>query len=218
MNHLNPPTPRVSVRELRLMTGRALLTTAIPFGSVAATREVVVGAETHGLDGVARLLDALPALRSRHLRPQLLDGGGQFPDPAAQPPLATAPDLLDLAVARALADGPVTLAAPGHDWAVRSLLPLAERHGVELSFTADSVTARRAPGGPRSGPDAAELRALTDGVPVDAALWRRLVAEAETALTPDSPLSRTHAGDSVFGPDGQILAEAGEDEPVEPAA
>ncbi|WP_320774310.1 hypothetical protein [Streptomyces sp. CRN 30] len=216
------PTPAdavldISVRELRLMTGRVLLTTALPSGTVAAARDLVVTAETHGLDGLAGLLADLPALRAAHHRP--------VPDPddprafripagAGRPALATAADLLDLAVAGALTDGVARLAAPGTDWAVRALVPLAARHGVLLTLTPDSVTARTAPGGPATGPDAADLRALTHGVRVPAARWRQVVAEAELALTPDSPLSRTHAGDSVFGPGGEILAEAGEDEPA----
>ncbi|WP_030875049.1 hypothetical protein [Streptomyces sp. NRRL S-1868] len=210
-----PTDLRVSVRELRLMTGRVLLTTAIPFGTVAATRDIVVGAETHGLDGLAGLLDALPALRARHLRPELRGATALFPAPESQPALATAADLLDLAVAGAHADGSASFAAPGDDWAVRALPPRARRHGVELTLTRTTVTAEASADGPRPGPDAAELRALTYGVAVPTALWRRVVAEAETALTPDSALSRTHAGDSVFGPDGEILAEVGEDEPVE---
>ncbi|MFF3490335.1 hypothetical protein ACFYWS_03205 [Streptomyces sp. NPDC002795] len=213
-----PADLRVSVRELRLMTGRVLLTTTVPFGSVAATRDIVVGAETHGLDGLARLLEALPALRARHLRPQLHGTTAEFPSPDAQPALATAADLLDLAVAAAHTDGSGSFTAPGDDWAVRALPPLARRHGVELALTGSTVTASIAPDGPHPGPDAAELRALTYGVPVAGALWRRFVAEAEAALTPDSALSRTHAGDSLFGPGGEILAEVGEDEPVEVAS
>ncbi|GAB7064895.1 hypothetical protein JCM12681A_66050 [Streptomyces mexicanus] len=58
-------TLSVSVRELRLMTGRVLLTTALPFGTVAAARDVVVVAETHGLKGPAGLLAALPCRRRR---------------------------------------------------------------------------------------------------------------------------------------------------------
>ncbi|MFJ8950799.1 MULTISPECIES: hypothetical protein [unclassified Streptomyces] len=216
--HHAPADLRVSVRELRLMTGRVLLTTAIPFGSVAATRDIVVGAETHGIDGLAGLLDALPALRARHLRPQLDGATAQFPAPDAQPALATAADLLDLAVAAAHTDGSASFTAPGDDWAVRALPPLARRHGVELALTGSTVTATPAPDGPRPGPDAAELRALTYGVPVTGALWQRFVAEAEAALTPDSALSRTHAGDSLFGPGGEILAEVGEDEPLEVAS
>ncbi|MGD6747763.1 hypothetical protein ACOKM3_38675 [Streptomyces sp. BH106] len=216
--HHAPADLRVSVRELRLMTGRVLLTTAIPFGSVAAIRDIVVGAETHGLDGLAGLLDALPALRARHLRPQLDGTTPQFPAPDAQPALATAADLLDLAVAAAHTDGSATFAVPGDDWAVRALPPLARRHGVDLALTGSTVTATPAPAGPGPGPDAAELRALTYGMPVTGALWQRFVAEAEAALTPDSALSRTHAGDSLFGPGGEILAEVGEDEPVEVAS
>ncbi|MFJ3671419.1 hypothetical protein ACIPSE_33645 [Streptomyces sp. NPDC090106] len=209
---------RVSVRELRLMTGRVLLTTAVPFGSVAATRDVVVAAETHGLSGLAGLLDALPALRARHLRPTLRgDTAAVLPDPREQPPLATAADLLDLAVAAARRHGEATLPAPGQDWSVQALRSLARRLGVTLTCTPDTVTARRLPDAEAGadGPDAADLRALTYGLPVPLALWRRIVAEAETALTPDSPLSRTHAGDSLYGPGGEILAEAGEDEPME---
>ncbi|MGW0683655.1 hypothetical protein ACWD2L_09890 [Streptomyces sp. NPDC002754] len=213
-----PSHLRVSVRELRLMTGRVLLTTAIPFGSVAATRDIVVGAETHGLGGLAGLLDALPALRARHLRPQLDGTTAQFPAPDTQPALATAADLLDLAVATAHTDGSASFTAPGDDWTVRALPPLARRHGVELTLTGSTVTARPALDGPHPEPDAAELRALTYGVPVAAALWQRYVAEAEAALTPDTALSRTHAGDSLFGPGGEILAEVGEDEPVEVAS
>jgi hypothetical protein len=211
-------TLRVSVRELRLMTERALLTTTIPFGSVTATRDIVVSAETHGLNALSGLLDALPALRARHLRPEPAQDGVRFPDPEVQPPLATAADLLDLAVAGALTEGRVTLPAPGHDWAVRALSAPARRHGVVLALAPASLTARAAGDGADPGPDAADLRALTYGVPVAASLWHRVVAEASTALTPDSPLSRTHAGDSVYGPGGEILAEIGEDTPAELAS
>lgn len=210
----------VSVRELRLMTGRVMLTTTVPFGSVAAARDVVVCAEIHGLGGLAGLLDALPALREPHVRPEPRSDGASFtfPDASVQPPLATAADLLDLAVAAAPEQGTARLVAAGDDWAVRALVPLAARHGVELTLDRDELTVRRAAEETGAGPDAAEHRALAYGVRVPTALWDRFVAEAESALTPDSPLSRTHAGDSLFGPGGEILAEVGEDEPLEAAS
>ncbi|MEV6794422.1 hypothetical protein AB0M87_21080 [Streptomyces sp. NPDC051320] len=204
---------RVSVRELRLMTERVLMTTTLPAGSVGAAREIVADAQIHHSDGLAGLLADLPALR----------------DPAARPHLALAPDLLDLAVARALGGETHSVGVPGPrpSWALAALPIAARRRGVRLTITDEALTADADPD-PAPGPEATGLEApgleapeehaLREGLPVPLDLWQRVVAEADSALTPDSPLSRTHAGDSVFGPDGEILAEVGEDEIEFPTA
>lgn len=58
---------------------------------------------------------------------------------------------------------------------------------------------------------AALLRALRDGFQVDAELWWSLWDRANRALSPDSALSRTHAGASVYDDSGQLLGELGEE-------
>jgi len=58
---------------------------------------------------------------------------------------------------------------------------------------------------------AALLRALRDGFQVDAELWWSLWDRANRALSPDSVLSRTHAGASVYDDSGQLLGELGEE-------
>lgn len=58
---------------------------------------------------------------------------------------------------------------------------------------------------------AALARALRDGFQVDAELWWSLWDRANLALSPDSTLSRTHAGASVYDDSGQLLGELGEE-------
>jgi hypothetical protein len=55
------------------------------------------------------------------------------------------------------------------------------------------------------------LRALRDGFMVDAELWWSLWDRANRALAPDSLISRTHAGASVYDDSGQVLGELGEE-------
>jgi hypothetical protein len=58
---------------------------------------------------------------------------------------------------------------------------------------------------------AAVQRALRDGFTVDAELWWTLWDRANQALAPDSMLSRTHAGASVYDDAGRLLGELGEE-------
>jgi hypothetical protein len=58
---------------------------------------------------------------------------------------------------------------------------------------------------------ATTLRALRDGFMVDAELWWSLWDRANRALAPDSLVSRTHAGASVYDDSGQVLGELGEE-------
>ena len=58
---------------------------------------------------------------------------------------------------------------------------------------------------------AALLRAFRDDFRVDAELWWSLWERANRALAPDSALSRSHAGASVYDDAGQLLGELGEE-------
>lgn len=213
----------VSVREARIVVERFLSVAGVPMGAVAPIRDVVVDAQALGLpalEHLARDFDAPPEFRP--VRWSVADTGTVAVDGHGQSACFVAPDVLDLAVATAdrLGASVVEVENVAHPQFLTALSASAHLYGVHLGVImpsgASGVLARivctlvsRDPGEPAEG--AAVQRALRDGFMVDAELWWTLWDRANHALAPDSILSRTHAGASVYDDAGQLLGELGEE-------
>ncbi|MHB1570230.1 MAG: hypothetical protein ACYC0H_13640 [Solirubrobacteraceae bacterium] len=240
----------VSVREARLVVERFLSVVGVPMGAVVPIRDVVIDAETLGLGALGHLahrVDERVALNP--VQWSITDGDIVSVDGTGRSALLIAPDLVDLAVARAHRTGRAILDAHGvaEPRLLAALTASAHLYGVDLSVRlptdeewvsrghAGEPEARRTPAGAlhldtdsariecvvaakpaivsRNTPieSAALRRTLRDGFRVDAELWWSLWDRANHALAPDSALSRSHAGASVYDDSGQLLGELGEE-------
>ncbi|WP_125609734.1 hypothetical protein [Specibacter cremeus] len=94
---------------------------------------------------------------------------------------------------------------PGRAWTNGTTAP-----GALLLFSAGDRAA--GPPTPRDAAGGHIARLLADGSRVDADLWWAVYDISNGALTPDSILSRQHAGSSVLDEFGQIVGEIGEDD------
>lgn len=57
---------------------------------------------------------------------------------------------------------------------------------------------------------------MARGREIPAALWWRVYDTAQTALTPDSAVSRRHAGVNIITEDGQIIGRTDNDDDSDP--
>jgi hypothetical protein len=208
----------VAVREARIVVERFLSVVGVPMGAVAPIRDVIVDAAALGLpalEHLARDFDPAPGLRP--VRWSAPEPGTVAVDGDGQSACLVAPDVLDLAVATAHRAGSavVEVRNVSHPRFLAALTASAHLYGVHLAvgLPADDVTRIFATVVPRAEPadSVAVQRALRDGFAVDAELWWTLWERANEALAPDSVLSRTHAGASVYDDAGQLLGELGEE-------
>ncbi|UOQ56695.1 hypothetical protein MUN78_13605 [Leucobacter allii] len=215
-------TMRASAREMRHMVGRYLHARRCPGYAVNAIRDAIMAAQAEGYDAVTRMeeireayADARTGFAVRASETGLvLDGAGT---PAA----ILAPAFVD-ELALAAAAGPATvrvegvpgvamLAALGEYAAVRGVAFRLHADGDDTATaTAERVTATPVvPAESAAGP--AMRRILLEGYEMDAEQFWRLFHESNEALTPDSELSRRHAGSQLYDEDGNLLGEAGEE-------
>lgn len=207
----------ISVREFRLFVERLLYVTDLPHGLVPAVRDTVLYAEAFGLGGLGRLLDDLEALKS--CRADVLTvrdtADAVILDAAGQHAWVAAPAALDLAVEEALAPAPRVVRVENAGWpdGLAVLEGLGYRHHVMLRVRPGAVPEIEAT--VTSGrTDPVMQRMLADGLRIPADLWWRLYALSHRALTPDSPVSRRHAGPVILTDDGRIIGRQ-EDEDVD---
>ncbi|WP_172291967.1 hypothetical protein [Pseudoruegeria sp. HB172150] len=209
------PTPemlRIMPREMRMMSERILSLTNLPKGFALMVGDVVMYSQAMGFGGFAllelRLDDLKPAdpskisLIAESGQRIELDGGGQH----AWFVVPSLIDLLQLKLAdHDLAEAEVVgVVDPGELGIAEGL---GRRAGMELSVTDGFVTARKtAPGDPVLD------RVLADGCRMPAELWWRIYAIAQTALTPDSVVSRRHAGPVIVTEDGKVIGRTDNDD------
>jgi len=58
---------------------------------------------------------------------------------------------------------------------------------------------------------------LENGTPIAEDLWWRVWALAQTALAPDTDISRRHAGAVIVMPDGSVIGRTDNDDETDPA-
>jgi hypothetical protein len=214
---------RISRQEAALVVDRLLMVAGVPLGNVVAVREFILDAECAVGGALRALRDDAPGLRADARRPALryrrtgpgaveADGGGRSG-------LLLGPDVADLAGGAAghstaghsaivtvrvtsVRDPAFlrTLAAagavPGMAAHVRIDQERPEAGGAALNRGVGTCTLTC--GGSRGeGGGGAERRlraAAAGGLPVSRGLWAWLSRESARALTPDSAVSRRHAG------------------------
>lgn len=214
-------TINYSVREFRHIVGRFLHAQRCARHLVNPLREVLLSAEASGFDALTELERSRGAIAG--ITGSLKVVGTDELDAGGQPAYAVAPDLVDrLLVAAAARSGPVTVAvlnltgasALGHlgDYArVRGLALEA----VVLTDSAVRVRGRQEPAPPVADPRESEGRAVAEalvrGFDAEVGQFWRLFHESNEALTPDSDLSRQHAGAQVRDADGKVIGEVDEE-------
>src|SRR5690606_35586667 len=90
------------------------------------------------------------------------------------------------------------------------------RRGLRLSLGAEDpkiVTAMQLPlTGELVSDEPVLWSLLTEGTPIPADLWWRVYERAQTALTPDSVVSRRHAGPLIVNDDGTVIGRRDNDD------
>lgn len=203
---------RVMPREMRLMSERILSLTALPKGFALMVGDVVMYSQAMGLGGFDLLLQRIDALLpsdpSKLALTQgstgdlVLDGGGVHA-------WFVAPSVLDL-LEEALTNadtGSIEVTNVMDPPELEIAVGLGRRAGLELVIDGAQITARRV-----APADTVLDRAMADGCPIGADLWWRVWAKAQTALTPDSVVSRRHAGVNIVTDDGQIIGRTDNDD------
>ena len=203
-------TLHVSVREARMSVERILLTRGLPTGTIHGVRESILLSEALGLGGFRYLLERHAALdwsafaavcvRDREDGSVLVDGGGVHV-------WLILPTVVDVAVAQARFSGAgdvhVTNVVAATELQVATAL--AKRYGTTVTVSGSVLSACNT-----SRPVTAEqwdpvlLAAIRHGFDVEEQLWRAVHALSNTALAPDSVVSRRHAGPVVLQDDGTI--------------
>lgn len=203
---------RVMPREMRMMSERILSLTALPKGFALMVGDVVMYSEAMGLGGFELLLNRIDALLpsdpsklSLTDEPSgalVLDGGGEhawFVVPSALDLLAetlTDADTASTEIRNVMDPEEIGIAAG-----------LGRRAGLSVEINDTQLSATRiAPADPVLD------RVMADGCPISADLWWQVWAKAQTALTPDSVVSRRHAGVNIVGEDGQIIGRTDNDD------
>ncbi|MDN5788205.1 hypothetical protein [Pseudorhodobacter sp.] len=197
----------VMPREMRMMSERILSLTALPKGFALMVGDVVMMSQALGLGGFALLETRLPELLIADpsrlaFDGMTLDGGGQH----AWFIVPSLLDLLGLAVAKgAVARIKVTQVTDPAE--LRIAVALGLRSGLAVTIKGQTL---RATATARADP--LLDRVMQDGCAIPAALWWRIYALAQSALTPDSTASRRHAGPVIVTEDGKVIGRTDNDD------
>lgn len=209
-------TLRVMPREMRLMSERIWSLTDLPKGFALMITDVVMYSQALGLGGFPLFEARLPALMpaNPHRLKLMSDNGDALAlDAGGQHAWVTLPSVLDLAeLALAHQDSAritVTDVTDPEELAVASAL--GARRGLKMELAGNVLTATRIPAA-----DPVLAQVLQDGARIEAAQWWRIYELAQTALTPDSVVSRRHAGVNIVTEDGQIIGRTDNDDDTDP--
>ncbi|OSP54781.1 hypothetical protein [Pseudoruegeria sp. SK021] len=203
---------RVMPREMRMMSERILSLTSLPKGFAMTVGDVVMYSEAMGFGGFAQLLAAFDTIKSAdptQLTLTQTDAGGLHLDGGGEHAWFVVPSLLDL-LGEGLATAETTCIEVGnlrHPQELGIAIGLGRRAGLDLEIEGPRVTARRGPVA-----DPVLSRVMAEGCPIAADLWWQVWALAQTALTPDSVVSRRHAGVNIVTEDGQVIGRTDNDD------
>lgn len=200
-------TLRVMPREMRMMSERILSLTALPKGFALMVGDVAMYSQAMSLGGFALLLERLDLLMTADPGRLSVDGGRL--DCGGQHAWMAVPsliDLLGLAVARG-EDARIEVAHVADPEELRIAEGLGARHGLAVTVEGTVVTARRS-----EACDPVLDRIMNEGCRMPAALWWTVYDRAQTALAPDSAISRRHAGPVIVTEDGQVIGRKDNDD------
>lgn len=208
-------------REMRMMTERIFSLTGLPKGFFLAAQDVVMYSQKLGLGGFALLEERFEQLKNADpARISILsqDGAALRLDAGGQHAWFVIPGVIDLlgelvhhfgaarlSVVNAIDPAELQLAAP-----------LAACSGIAVIFTGGDeplLSASAAPLGGDLGHDEPLLwELLQQGTQIEAGLWWRIYHLAQKALTPDSVVSRRHAGPLIVNDDGTVIGRKDNDD------
>lgn len=208
-----------SVREFRHITNRFLHARGAQRHMVNPVRDVLTFAQARGFD-------ALTELERTQYQIDRFDGRIEFRDPSTwsadgQSAYYVAPTITDLMILRAGEEN-ASITIENIDGAAifGSLDEYAQVRGLYLEVTAvddDSVTLayRAVPRPAAEAPLEAEGPAVRDalkrGFDADTEQFWRMFYASDQALTPDSEVSRNHAGSQIYDEHGNVIGEFDEE-------
>lgn len=213
----------LSVRETRLIVERILLLTDLPSGSTTAVREAILACEGLELGALAHLrddFDSLKAMQPARVFYSESDGRAEI-DAQGEHAWSVMPSLVELVVD--LCHRQTTASLAVHNVHMPAMLaaltPLALRHqiGIGITVTDDGALVRgvdRSNGSKGLGNDIDPFlaRMLREGFRTPRQLWSDLYHLSNRSLTPDSVVSRRHAGPIIVDENGRVIGRTDDDE------
>jgi hypothetical protein len=212
---------RIMPREMRMMTERVFSLTGLPKGFYLAAPDLVMYSQKLGLGGFALLeqrfadlvgADPLQIAVAEEKRESLrLDAGGQHA-------WFVVPVLIDLLGELAGRYGTARISVVGaiDPQELQIAVALGRRSGLAVHFAGGAESSFAASPEPLTGDlscDEPLLRdLLVNGTPIEADLWWRIYHLAQKALTPDSVVSRRHAGPLIVNDDGTVIGRKDNDD------
>lgn len=212
---------RIMPREMRMMTERVFSLTRLPKGFVLTVTDVVMYSQKLGLGGFALLETRFEQLKhadpvrvsveSEHRDSLRLDARGEHA-------WFVIPALVDLLAELAERHGSasVTVANAVDPDELRAATALATRSGLSVRWnggTEPRLTASKTSlSGDLRHDDPLLWELLHHGVAIEAELWWRIYHLAKKALTPDSVVSRRHAGPLIVNDDGTVIGRKDNDD------
>lgn len=218
MSGASTATLRILPREMRMMTERVLSLTSLPKGFVLAETDIVMYSQHLGLGGFAMLEDRFDLLASADAAAISImseDGSRLEIDGNGQHAWVVVPTLLDLCgelVARfGKADIGVVNVIDPQELAIAA--DLGCRRGLAVDGNPARLTASSQTLTGRLADDEPLLwDLLHNGAVIDAGLWWTVYEHAQKALTPDSVVSRRHAGPLIVTDDGTVIGRRDNDD------
>lgn len=215
----------LSVRETRLIVERILLLTDLPAGSVSAVRELILAGEAISKPALRHLLSHFEPLRGMNparLQLKSEDAARLIVNADGEHAWAVGPALLDLVVDLCRQRGKAEIMVENlreKDF-LEALPMVALRYHTELTVVGRGMGAvtvaaidRRATPMERQGDlDPFLLSMLRDGFIVPRSLWSELYHLSNQSLTPDSVVSRRHAGPIIIDDNGRVIGRTDDDE------
>lgn len=202
-------TLRVMPREMRLMAERVLSLTTMPKGFVMMAVDIVMYSELLDLGGFAMLERRLDTLKSGNPSRLSLSDDGVTLDAGGEHAWVAVLSLIDLLGLAAHRDGKATLTVENVlDPEELGLIEgFGRRNGVEVTIAGTTLTAT-----PSAPADPVLETAMQFGRSIAADQWWRIYDLAQSALTPDSAVSRRHAGPVIVTEDGKVIGRTDNDD------
>jgi hypothetical protein len=197
---------------------RILLVARCLPGYVPAVRECVLVSQALGLGGFSHLLHNHGRLSFSGFEGLALsdDEKGVAIDGANMHAWLLAPIVADLAVDLARRNGSAEVRVHNVDELaeLETVCALVVRQGAIATFAGDGCL--RVSNAPRPRTlaqwDPLLYAAIRHGFPVEESLWRAVYELSNTALAPDSIVSRRHAGPVILQDDGTLLGRPPQDD------
>lgn len=212
---------RIMPREMRMMSERVFSLSGLPKGFFLMVQDTAMYSQALGLGGFALLERRSPEFKGADpSRVSIANEDGSAPtfDGGNQHAWFVTPSLIDilgeLATRHGRAQVTVTNVVDADE--LKLVEELAARNGLEVFFnggTQPTLTAKtKVMTGTLRVDEPLHWNLLENGLSIEADLWWRVYSLAQTALAPDSVVSRRHAGPVIVNDDGTITGRKDSDD------